>query len=96
MDLVDFIWHLVGFVLPALALAPAVVLIARFLGRKSPSARSLQAQLAINFAVCVAVLLAGLALTGHDGRMLTYAALVLASATTQVLLSRRSGPLKPG
>lgn len=90
MDLVDFIWHLVGFVLPALALAPAVVLIGPFLGRKSPSARSLQAQLAINFAVCVAVLLAGLALTGHDGRMLTYAALVLASATTQVLLSRRS------
>lgn len=36
------------------------------------------------------LLLAGLALTGHDGRMLTYAALVLASATTQVLLSRRS------
>ena len=83
MDLVDFIWHLVGFVLPALALAPAVVLIGRFLGLKSPSARSLQAQLAINFAVCVAVLMLGLALLGKDGRMLTYGALVLASAAAE-------------
>ncbi|QTD47443.1 hypothetical protein J1M35_17005 [Ottowia testudinis] len=89
MDLVDFIWHLAGFAWPALAVALGVVLAARLLYKKTPVALALKAQLAINFAVGVGVLLAGLVLTGHDGRMLTYAALVLASATTQAWLARR-------
>ena len=39
--------------------------------------------------VCLAVLVGGLVLSGHDGRMATYAALVLASAACQAWLTRR-------
>jgi hypothetical protein len=37
--------------------------------------------------VCVAVLIVGLILTGRDGKMNTYLAMVLASATVQWFLS---------
>ena len=43
---------------------------------------------AILFAVGVAVLAAGLVLWGRDGKMLTYAALVVACATCQWVLVR--------
>lgn len=79
----DVFWHLAGFLAPALMLAPAVVLASRLLWRGA--AGGLWSQVAANAAVCVGVLLAGLALTGHDGRMGTYAALVLASAGCQAL-----------
>ena len=39
-------------------------------------------------AACVAVTLAGLVLSGRDGKMLTYAALVVACATCQWVLVR--------
>lgn len=81
MDLWDLIWHLAGFVAPALAVAPMVVLLSCFIDRGRAFANGWRAQLAINFAVCLAVLMLGLALLGQDGRMLTYGALVLASAT---------------
>jgi len=40
----------------------------------------------VQASVCAAVLLAGLVVWGRDGKMLTYAALVLASASVQWLL----------
>lgn len=89
MDILDFFWHLAGFIAPAVVMALGIVLLSRFLGRNQPSARSWKAQAAINFAVCLLVLLIGLVLTEHDGRMSTYAALVLASATCQAWLTRR-------
>lgn len=44
--------------------------------------------MALHFAVGAAVLAAGLAVWGRDGRMLTYAALVLACASSQWLWLR--------
>ena len=83
MDWVDLFWHVAGFAAPALMLAPAMVLMGRFFGKKSAPALAWPAQAAINLIVCLGVLAAGLVLSGHDGRMATYAALVLASASTQ-------------
>ncbi|HEY0201803.1 MAG TPA: hypothetical protein VGC24_08940 [Burkholderiaceae bacterium] len=80
--------HLLNFVAPALALAVLLALASRFFGKKSASARVLAAHAAINFVVGCAVLAAGLVLLGRDGRMLTYAALVVACATSQWLLLR--------
>ena len=69
-----FVLHIAGFVFPALGVA--IVLWAglrlRRAGRLSPAA-----QLAWLFAAGCLVLLAGLAYFGRDGKMATYAALVL-------------------
>ena len=82
LDLLDLFWHGLGFVAPALVLAPAMVGVNRWLDRKRAPALSWQAQTAINFVACLAVLVAGLVLTGHDGRMAPYAALVAVAAAT--------------
>lgn len=89
MDFVDFFWHLGGFLLPAAALAAGMVLLSRVLDRQHAARLGWPVQLGIHFGVGLAVLVAGLLLTGRDGRVITYAALVLASATTQVLLTGR-------
>ncbi len=80
MDLIDLIWHLAGFLAPALFVAPLVVVLSRVLDKKRAATPGWRARIAINFTVCVVVLVLGLVLTGQDGRMLTYGALVLASA----------------
>lgn len=75
--------HLLNFLLPALAVSVLLVLACRVFLRKRAAASSLLAQIAINFVVGCAVLAAGLALLGRDGKMLTYGALVLACASVQ-------------
>ncbi|WP_366887921.1 hypothetical protein [Rhodoferax sp.] len=57
--------------------------------KNRPLTQHWYAQAAINFVVCLLVLLGGLWFFGHDGKMATYAALVLACATSQWLLSRQ-------
>ena len=89
MDFADLFWHLANFVVPALVIGPGLALLSRVFWRKTPSAHTLLAQAAINFAVCVAVLMIGLVLTGRDGRIVTYAALVLACAASQACLLGR-------
>ena len=83
----QFALHLLGFVAPALFVALAVSLGARWVARPAPPLRW-WVQAAINFTAGVAVLLAGLWHFGVDGKMATYAALVAAIATTQWLSSR--------
>ena len=62
-------------------MALVLVLSGRLVGSRSASAMSVWLRGAILFAVGVAVLAAGLVLWGRDGKMLTYAALVVACAT---------------
>ncbi len=80
--------HLLNFVAPALVVAVLLVSFAHVFMRKTAKAHGWIAPIAINFIVGCAVLAAGLVLLGRDGRMLTYAALVLACATSQWLLLR--------
>ena len=89
MDVVDLFWHLAGLLAPALVLARCVVGVSLLLWGHAAPALGVPAQVAINFVVCVAVLLGGLMLAGHDGRMTTYGVLVLASAVCQVALMGR-------
>ena len=84
MGPVDLLWHLLGFAAPAFFVALAVTFGARIVVKPRTSVRW-WAQAAINFTVGVAVLGAGLWHFGVDGKMATYAALVLAIATTQWL-----------
>ena len=88
MGPLDIANHLLNFVAPAAAVALVLVLSGRLVGSRSASAMSVWLRWAILFAVGVAVLVAGLVLWGRDGKMLTYAALVVACATCQWVLVR--------
>lgn len=88
MSLLDMLLHLFNFAAPALVLALLLPLSAQFFIKKQAPALAWWAQAAINFVVGVAVLLVGLWLWSRDGKMVTYALLVLALASSQWLLSR--------
>jgi hypothetical protein len=88
MGPLDLLNHLLNFVAPALWMAVAVTLVARFFMKKKPVAPSLWAQSAINFVVSVAVLALGLWFFGHDGKMATYTGMALLCATSQWLMLR--------
>lgn len=79
--------HLLNFVAPALALALGLATAARFIVPKAAQTTGWWMQVAINFAVGGGVLTAGLLLFGHDGKLATYAALVLSCACCQWVLS---------
>ena len=82
--------HLLNFIAPAAVVALLLVLLgrvfSRFLVSKRLLAQSIWAQAAIIFIVNVSVLAAGLVLFGNDGKMATYAAMVLAAAICQWIL----------
>lgn len=88
MNLLDILLHLLNFVAPALALALVLPWLARYFWGKSASALSWWVQSAINLIVGAAVLLACLWWLGRDGKMAAYAALVLALASSQWVVSR--------
>ena len=88
MGLLDMLNHLLNFVAPAAVVALLLTLTRRFIRSKSPVVLSLPSHAAIIFIVGVAALSAGLVLWGRDGKMLSYAALVVACATCQWVLAR--------
>ncbi|WP_298431551.1 hypothetical protein [Ottowia sp.] len=91
MDWLSLIWHVFGFVAPAVAVGAALAVAgAVFSGLKSITDQSLLARAAINSAVGVGALMVGLALTGRDGKMLTYLGMVVAIAFAQSLRMRRT------
>ncbi|MGH8846523.1 MAG: hypothetical protein ACREXQ_04665 [Polaromonas sp.] len=84
--------HLLNFMAPAALVALLLVALSRlffgFFKSKRPFALTWWAQTAIVFVANVAILTAGLLFFGHDGKMLTYAALVLGAALCQWVLLR--------
>ncbi len=87
MSIVDVLLHALNFMLPAACVALVVTLAGRLFKKNRPSAGGFIAWSAINFIVCLGVLIIGLILTGRDGKMFTYLAMVIASATVQLVLS---------
>ncbi|MDB5946653.1 MAG: hypothetical protein JWQ33_1679 [Ramlibacter sp.] len=87
MGPLDLLLHLGGLLAPAAGVALLVSLLARPLFRGAGDQPWLRS-FAIDFIAGGAALMAGLWLFGHDGKMLTYAALVLACASSQWLLAR--------
>ena len=84
--------HLLNLVAPAAVVALLLVLLASFFGRfsstKRPAAQSIWARAATIFIVNMVVLIAGLILFGNDGKMATYAALVVVAAVCQWVMGR--------
>ena len=81
--------HLFNFLAPALAVAVVLALVGPWFMKKSPSAPGLLAQAAINFIAGALALGAGLWFFGNDGKMASYAAMVVVCATSQALVLRR-------
>ena len=80
MDALDLFWHLANFVLPALGVGALSAALCKLLWRGA-LARVTWFTLAWQASAAgLAVLVAGLVITGHDGRMITYAGVVVACA----------------
>lgn len=88
MGPVDFLAHLLGFTAPAFFMALAMALCARLFRLDRAAGRRWWVTAALNFAAGLAVLVAGLLFFGNDGKMATYAVLVVAVATSQWLAGR--------
>ena len=75
--------HLLNFVAPAFFVALTLAILTRWMFRRSAGAPGFWAQIAVNFIAGAAVLAAGLMYFGRDGKMATYAALVVVCGTVQ-------------
>lgn len=88
MDLPDIVNHLLNFLAPALMVAVVVTVAARLFVRNRPSILAPWAQVATNFIVCGLALAVGLWFFGRDGKVASYAAMVLCCATCQWVMHK--------
>ena len=88
MGPLDAFNHLLNLFAPAAAMAVLMVLGGRLCLRQCRSPYTWWTQMALQLLLGSAVLAAGLVLWGRDGKMLTYAALVVATASCQWVLVR--------
>lgn len=88
MGPLDLLIHLLNFVAPAVFTGAVLALAARVVVRGKTAGPSLVWQFAINSIAGIAVLAAGLWYFGRDGKMATYAALVVACALAQWVSAR--------
>lgn len=88
MGPLDIANHLLNFVAPAAALALVMALAGRWFRPKGAFAPSWWAQAIVLFIVGVVTLAAGLWWWGRDGRMATYATLVVVAGSCQWVLIR--------
>jgi uncharacterized membrane protein YecN with MAPEG domain len=88
MGPLDLAIHLLSFLAPALAVAALVALAARIFMPRRAGLFAWWVQFALNSIAGVAVLAAGLWHYGVDGKMATYAALVVGVAACQWVCSR--------
>jgi hypothetical protein len=80
MGPLDALNHLANFFLPALGLALWASLLAKLAWRRELKGVALTRLIAWSTAAGAAVLIAGLVVFGHDGKMATYGGMVLASS----------------
>lgn len=88
MPALTFLNHLLNFVAPAVFLALLLGLGARIFWRSATPLVNLWEQILLNAVLGAAVLGLCLALWGHDGKLATYALLVLSMGSCQWLLLR--------
>ncbi|MCG2595285.1 hypothetical protein LZ009_21105 [Ramlibacter sp. XY19] len=88
MNALDLFKHVLSFALPALAVALLLALAGRWLLPRGAPRPAWWALFAINFLAGLAALGLGLWYFGRDGKMASYAAMVLAVASAQWLAGR--------
>ena len=88
MGPLDLLTHIFNFLAPAVAVGVLVAIVGQIFKRKMPGARVFRAQAAINCVAGALTLGGGLWFFGHDGKMASYAAMVLAIASSQCFLRK--------
>lgn len=83
MSLLGLLDHLLNFVAPALVVGLLVAALAPRIVKQARPQRTWLAQGGINAAACLLALLLGLVVFGRDGKVASYAAMVLACASSQ-------------
>lgn len=83
MGPLDILFHLLNFVAPAAAVSLLLSMANGVLGGAAARRGDVWRRCLVNFIVGSLVLVAGLALLGRDGKMMTYLALVLAIASSE-------------
>jgi len=89
MGPLDQIYHLANFLAPAFAVGVALALVGPLFIKNSSVAPGFTAQAAINFVAGAAALGLGLWFFGRDGKIASYAALLVVAATSQWAGGRR-------
>ena len=82
MGPLDALWHLANLFLPALSLGALAAALAKLVWRRELSAVPWKRLAGPACVACAAVVLAGLVVLGRDGKMATYAGMVLVCALT--------------
>lgn len=82
MGPLDALWHVSNLFIPALGLGALAAGLAKLVWRRELATVGWTRLAGPACAACAAVVLAGLVLLGSDGRMLTYATMVVACAVT--------------
>ncbi len=80
MGPIDALWHVLNLLAPALCLGLLAAGLSKLLWRRALAAVPWRRLAAWACGAALLALVAGLVISGHDGRMATYAAMVLASA----------------
>lgn len=83
MGPLDQLYHFANFLAPAFAVAVLLALTGPLLTKNSAVALGLIGQVAINFIAGAVALGLGLWFFGRDGKMASYAALLVAATTSQ-------------
>jgi hypothetical protein len=89
---IDALWHVLNFLAPAVGVGLITSALAKLLWRRELKTARWLRLASWATATCAAVLLAGLVLFGRDGKMATYAAMVVGCALS--LWWAGFGPLK--
>lgn len=88
MSLVGFLDHLLHFLLPALAVGLLLAVLAPLLMKRTRPSHSWLSQALINSVVGVLALAWGLWFFGRDGKMVSYAVMLMACASSQWFAAR--------
>ena len=88
MDGLSLIVHVLNFLAPAVGVAAWITLISPFIWRGARPWKAWKSRFVLNSLAGGLMLLLGLIWFGQDGKMVSYAAMVLACASSQWLLTR--------
>ena len=88
VGLFDVFFHLLNLIAPAVVVAGVLAFVGQKIIPPSPQAYATRTILLINALVGTAILILGMLVFGHDGKIATYALLIVVQAGVQVFLGQ--------